>query len=270
TNNRPYSQKNRLIIRASVLPDDPNWTPASMPILLSCEDPRVPGKPDAYTETYSIKVKINHVTIQGLKFLGNPTLNNMHGCVERIGKELDDLLIKQCIFIGDRYGAGIYAATLATGDRFVVEHCIFKGCAASAVYWDGLEEIGGRNCAMRYCIIDEAYMSGPWTCQTTEDFEFHNNIVANCEYFWIRKQGDCQKYKINKCVIIGNKHFSGYGTAAGPTSETGDEVSYEKVEVITNGTLEFDTNQKSRNYMHITKGSVGSELGAGIFMPRKD
>ena len=268
-NNRPYTQGNRLTIRASILPDDLNWIPASMPIIVSCEDPRVPGKPDAYTETYSIKVKVNHVTIQGLKFLGNPKLNNMHGCVERIGKGLDDLLIKQCVFIGDRNGVGIYAATLATGDRFVVEHCIFKGCAASAVYWDGLDEIGGRNCAMRYCIIDKAYMSGPWTCQATEDFEFHHNVVTNSEYFWIRKQGDRQKYKINKCAIIGNKHFSGYGTAAGPTGQTGDEVTFEENNVIKEGIVHFETNQKSHNYMHIKEDSIGKDLGAGLFTQAK-
>jgi hypothetical protein len=264
-NNRPYGEKNRLTITASILPDESEWMPALMPTIISIEFPKSTLNTSTLTETYSIKVKINHVTIQGLKFLGNPTLNNMHGCVERIGKGLDDLLIKQCVFIGDRNGACIYAATLATGDRFVVEHCIFKGCVASAVYWDGLDEIGGRNCAMRYCIIDEAYMSGPWTCQTTEDFEFHHNVVTNSEYFWIRKQGDRQIYKINKCVIIGNKHFSGYGTAAGPTGQTGDEVTFEENNIIKEGIVHFETNQKSRNYMHIKEGSIGKDLGAGLF-----
>jgi len=210
-------------------------------------------------------VQINHVTIQGLKFLGNPLPNNWHCCIERIGDKLDDLIITQCMFIGDNDGMNIYCATLATGDGFIVDHCIFKGCGASAVWWDGLDEIGGRNCAMRYCIIDEGYMSGPWTCQTAEDFEFHHNIVANSEYLWIRKQGDRQKYKINKCVIVGNKHFSGYGVVSGPTGPTGDEVSYELVDVVTNDNLVFETNHKSRNYMHIVEGSAGSKLGAGLF-----
>ena len=269
-NPRQYTQEKRLTLRASILPDDLNWTPAIMPIILSYEDPRKPENPNAHTETYSIKVQINHVTVQGLKFLGNPLPNNWHCCIERIGKKLDDLIITQCLFMGDNDGMNIYCAALATGDRFIVEHCIFKNCHACTVYWDGSEGIGGKDCAMRYCIVDGAYMSGAWTCQTKENFEFHNNVITNCEYFWIRKKRDCQKYKINNCVIIGNKHFSGYGTPAGPTGETEEEVSFEENEITRNSVVLFNSDKKSRNYMHIVEGSAGSELGAGLFIQRKD
>jgi len=264
-NERPYSENSRLTIEASILPDESSWTPELMPIIISVEVPGSNPNTSTLTETYSIKVKINHVTIQGLKFLGNPKLNNMHGCIERIGKKLDDLLINQCVFIGDRNGADIYAATLATGDRFAVEHCIFKGCGASAVWWDGPDEIGGRGCAMRYCIIDEAYLSGPWTCQTAEDFEFRDNIITNSEYFWMRKPGDQQKYRISDCLVVGNKNLSGYGTATGPSGRTGEEVTFKESRVVKKGSILFDTNKKSRYYMHVLKSSLGSDLGTGLF-----
>ena len=265
-NTRPYTEKDRLTIEASVLPDDPGWKPQLMPMILSTENPRNPEKPDVMTGTYGIKIKVSHVTISGLRFLGNPILSNMHACIERIGEKLDDLVVKQCLFVGNTDGMNIYCATLATGDRFIVEHCIFKNCHGCAVYWDGYEGIGGKGCAMRYCIIDGAYISGVWTCQTSDDFEFHHNVIANGEYFWMRKRGDHQKYKIKKCIIIGNKYWSGYGTESGATSQTGNEVSYEEVEVVTNGTLNFETNKRARNYMHIVGNSTGYDLRAGLFI----
>lgn len=264
-NSRLYTKKNRLSIEASVLPDDPVWNPLFMPIILSIENPRIPEKPDVITESYGIKIKISHVTIRGLKFLGSPVLNNMYAPIERIDKGLEDLLVTQCMFIGDKDSFNIYCPVIATGNKFVVEHCIFHNCHASAVFWDGLEGISGKNNAMRYCIVDGGFISGVWTCQTSEDFEFHNNIVTNTEYFWMRKRGDHQIYKIKNCIVTGNKYWSGYGRESGPTGQTGNEVIFEQVGIVTDGNLTFETNRRSRNYMHIMEGSTGYDIGAGLF-----
>jgi hypothetical protein len=268
-NNRPYTEEKRLIIEATVLPDEPQWKPALMPVILSAEDPRKTGESDKLTETYSIKVKISHVTVQGLKFLGNPLLKNWHCCIERIGEKLNDLVVRQCVFVADRDGLNIYCATLATGDRFIVDHCIFKDCGACIVFWDGLEEIGGNGCTMRYCIVDSAYTSGVWTCQTAEDFEFHHNIINGSEYFWMRKHGDLQRYKIEKCVVIGNKYWSGYGVASGPTGQTGPEVIYKEKNVVKEGQVVLVKDKTSRNYLHVVPGTSGSDLGAGLFKKNK-
>jgi hypothetical protein len=264
-NSRQYTEKDRLTIEASVLPDDPGWKPQLMPMIFSTENPRNPERPDIITGTYGIQIKINHVTIRGLKFLGSPVPNNMYAPIERIDRGLEDLLVTQCMFVGDKDSFDIYCPAIATGNKFVVEHCIFHNCHGSAVFWDGPEGISGKNNAMRFCIVDGAYISGVWTCQTADDFEFHHNIIANSEYFWMRKRGDRQKYKINKCFVIGNKYWSGYGIESGATGQTGNEVSYEQVEVVTNGTLTFETNKRSRNYMHIVEGSTGYDIGAGLF-----
>ena len=264
-NSRQYTEKDRLTIEASVLPDDPGWKPQLMPMIFSTENPRNPERPDIITGTYGIQIKINHVTIRGLKFLGSPVPNNMYAPIERIDKGLEDLLVTQCMFVGDKDSFDIYCPAIATGHKFVVEHCIFHNCHGSAVFWDGPEGISGKNNAMRYCIVDGAYISGVWTCQTADDFEFHHNIIANSEYFWMRKRGDHQRYKIKKCFVIGNKYWSGYGIESGATGQTGNEVSYEQIEVVTNGTLTFETNKRSRNYMHIVEGSTGYNIGAGLF-----
>jgi hypothetical protein len=109
-NNRPYTEKNRLLIEATILPDDPSWKPTLMPVILSIENP---GKLNEHTETYSLKIKVSHVTIRGLKFLGNPLSNNWHACIERWGEDLDDLLVTQCMFVGDKNVLDIYAPAIA-------------------------------------------------------------------------------------------------------------------------------------------------------------
>ena len=264
-NSRQYTEKDRLTIEASILPDDPGWKPQLMPMIFSTENPRNPERPDVITGTYGMQIKVSHVTICGLKFLGSPVPNNMYAPIERIDRGLEDLLVTQCMFVGDKDSFDIYCPAIATGNKFVVEHCIFHNCHGSAVFWDGPEGISGKNNAMRYCIVDGAYISGVWTCQTADDFEFHHNIIANSEYFWMRKRGGHQRYKIKKCFVIGNKYWSGYGIESGATGQTGNEVSYEQIEVVTNGTLTFETNKRSRNYMHIVEGSTGYDIGAGLF-----
>lgn len=219
------------------------------------------------TETYSLKIKLNHVTIRGLKFLGNATPNNWHNCIERVGEHLNDLLVSQCVFEGDPQGADIYCATLATGDRFVVDHCVFKNCGACVVFWDGLEGSVGQGCAMRYCIVDDAYQSGIWTCQTAEDLKFHHNIITNSKYMWLRKPGDTQMYRLSQCVIVHNQHESGYGVASGPIGPTDDTVRFIHDRVIQEGTVIFDTDKTSRYVGHCINKSLGYELKAGLFKP---
>ena len=264
-NQGKYTQKDRLTIEAGVLPDDPKWKPSLMPVILSTQDPRDAGHRDKHTETYSLKVKTSHVTIRGLKFLGNPLSNNWHACIERVDEYLDDLVVSQCMFVGDRDALNIYAPVIATGDRLIVENCVFYACHASVVYWDGLEGIGGKGCAMRYCIVNNGHISSVWTCQTSEDFEFHHNVITDCEYFWMRKNGDQQKYRVRDCIITNNKHYSGYSTAAGPTGQTGSEVTFDEKEVIKEGNILLEKNKKDKNYLHFVPGSLASELGAGIF-----
>ncbi|UCD53226.1 MAG: hypothetical protein JSW27_11390 [Phycisphaerales bacterium] len=258
---RTFSEQERLTIRASVLPDDPRWKPEAMPTILSIENPKQAVGSNMPSETYSLKIQTSHVTVAGLRFLGNPSLRNWHCCIERIGEDLDDLVVTQCMFMGDPDTANIYCAALATGDRFVVDHCVFSKCHGCTVFWDGLDGIGGKGCAMRSCIVTGAFISGVWTCQTAEDFEFHHNVIADCEYIWMRKAGDRQRYRIRDCAVVGNQYFSGYGRASGPIGPTGSEVAFDRDKIITDGRLVFTSDAKT----HLAKESIGYALGAGLF-----
>jgi len=264
-NNRPYTEHDRLIIEATFLPDDPNWNPALMPIILSTEDPRKPEEFSKRTETYSLKIKKSHATVRGVKFLGNPLLNNWHCCIERIGNNLDDLVVTQCVFLGDRDCSDIYCATLAMGDRFVLDHCIFVNCHACAVFWDGMEGIAGKGCTMRYCIMDGSYISGVWTCKTAQDFEFHHNIVTGSEYLWMRRSGDQIKYSLRDCIVTDIRYYSGYGIESGPTGQTGPEVTFEENNIVKQGQIILERDKNARKYLHVVKDGLGTNLSAGLF-----
>jgi hypothetical protein len=264
-NARPYTEENRLIIEATALPDDPKWTPDMMPIVISTEDPRKQAEPNKLTMTYGLKIKISHVTIRGLKFLGNPLPNNWYGPLECLGNNLKDVLVTQCLFAGDPDTLDIYCAVISDGSQFVVDHCIFHGCHACAVFWDGNRGIVGKQNAMRYCIVEGALIAGVWTCSTDEDFEFHHNIIARSEYFWMRKRGAPKQYRVLDCVITDNKHYSGYGVETGPTGPTGPEITYSEKNVVKQGNVVLEKKKTARNYLHTVPGTLGRELGAGLF-----
>ena len=74
-NSHQYTEKDRLIIEASILPDDPQWRPSLLPIILSTKNPGISEIP---TATYSLKVKRSYVT-QTDCFLGEKLHNyNQH------------------------------------------------------------------------------------------------------------------------------------------------------------------------------------------------
>ncbi len=234
-----------------------------MPVILSTENPGISEK---LTETYSFQIKRSYMTIRGLKFLCNPLLNNWHCCISRTGENLDDLVVTQCVFAGDAESLNVYVGALATGNRFVVDHCIFSGCHASTVFWDGTQGIGGKGCAMRYCIVEGSYISGVWTCQTAEDFEFHHNIVTCGEYFWMRKPDDRISYRLHDCIVTNNKYYSGYGIESGATGQTGAEVIFKEKNIIKTGQVVLEKDKNKTGYMHVVPGTFGSDINVGLFV----
>jgi hypothetical protein len=114
--NRFFSKERRLTIRAEVLPDDPNWHTGRMPTLIHTMplSPDWNGRPDPFGGVaYGMMIETSHVTIQGLKILGMPVVEQpKRGAIHRVypigrnGRDLDDLEIKQCLFAGDRKFTG--------------------------------------------------------------------------------------------------------------------------------------------------------------------
>jgi hypothetical protein len=269
-NSRGYSENQRLIIEATVLPDEKNWTPAVMPVMLSI----VKGEGSS-TEKHAIaiRVEVNHATVRGIKFLGNPRPRTWGYSIFRMNKGLDDLVVTQCLFVGDEQALPYNCPICANGQGLVVEHCIFYKCDIPAIFWDAEGGVSRGN-AMRYCIVDGADIAAVWTCQTDSDFDFHHNIITRGQYFWMRAPNNKKKYIVRDCIVTDNKYDSGFGTAAAIDGQAGPEVTFDERNVIRTGKIQLQkalvtpealSVVRPRGYLHIVPETPGSELGAGLF-----
>lgn len=268
--NDKYTLKNRLVIRADVMPDDEDWTPQKMPVVVTAV-PLVPGI--GGEEAKGIQPEISHVTIEGLRFTGSPDYSYIDGTnlrrsypIWRDGKRLDDLVVTQCLFAGDVDVLPLHVGVIANGYGLVIDHCVFFNCKNPVVFWQTDGGTGSRN-AMRYSLVYGCYFSGVWTTESTngDNFDFHNNIIANSSTVWIREKGSTRRYKASDCIFADNTNLAGYGS--GPLSGN-DATSTDFLEmknVQTTGTVKIEKDQSKRNYLQLAEGSIGWNIKAGLF-----
>jgi hypothetical protein len=262
-----YTLENRLVIRAEIMPDDSSWNPQRMPILVNI----VPTIPNADgEEARGIDIEASHVTIEGLRLSGGPGYYYIDGKhnrrsypIWRDGKDLDDLLVTQCLFTGDVDLLPVRVAAIANGNGFVLDHCVFYHCQNPVVFWNAASGMSSHN-AMRYCLVYGSYYSGVWTTQqTADDLEFHHNIITGCRTGWIR-DGD-HHYSISDCIFTGNTYPAALGNEVAGENKS-DPFSFLKmVNVQTTGTIEIEKDQSKKNYLQLKEGSYGSSLKAGLF-----
>ena len=138
-NNNKFTAESRLTIRAAVLPDDANWNPQRMPIITTI----IPGTPTRGDgeESRGLEIEASHVTIEGLRFTGSPAYYYMEGYqgrryypIWRDGKNLDDLVITQCLFAGNVDVLPVRVAVTANGNGLVLDHCVFYNCQNPVVF----------------------------------------------------------------------------------------------------------------------------------------
>jgi hypothetical protein len=142
---RVYTKEARLTIRAEILPDDPDWNPARMPVVISTMplSKTWMGRPDPFGGvSYGFQIETSHATMRGLRILGNPVHEHpgpravrRNDPLVREGRGLDDLLITQCLFLGDEHAAPNHLPVRANGQGIMLDHCVFFGCKQTAVYW---------------------------------------------------------------------------------------------------------------------------------------
>ncbi|HEY4150892.1 MAG TPA: hypothetical protein VGM41_18265 [Chitinophagaceae bacterium] len=276
TNNK-YSSTNRLVIRADIMPDDNNWKPQRMPIIVTV----VPLKPGAFgDEANGLQIETSHATIEGIRFSGSPdywyktdsTLSRSYP-IWRGGKALDDLLVTQCLFAGNKDVLPLHVGVIANGHGLVLDHCVFYNCINPVVFWEVDKGTSNRN-GMRYCLVYGCTHSGVWTGTATNanDFEFHHNIFANCQAAWVRENSelvrenkDAHRYRIHDCIFTGNTNIAGYGFDP-QGNAIGSPTDFLIMEnVVTSGIITIEKSQKKHNYLQLAEGSPGSELGAGLF-----
>ena len=267
-NSKAYTATDRLVIRGETLPDDAAWHPQQMPTVVTA----VPlAADDGGESAHGIQIEVNHATVQGLRFTGgldfyykSPTETRRTYPLWRGGKNLEDLLVKQCVFMGDDQGTPLHVGVIANGHGVALEHDVFYNVRNAVVFWTAEGGTSHRN-AMRNCLVYGASVSGIWTVQTDgDDFDFRNNIIANSRVAWMRERGGTRRYKVVASIFTGNANMSASGGAAGSFILT-DSSFLTLQEMPLAGKVDLVTDRSQRDYLHIRKGSTGSEVKAGLF-----
>lgn len=266
-NNNRFSNSERLTIRAEVMPDDIAWHPQRMPVIITIV-PLVAH--DGFgEEAYGLQVEISHVTIEGIKFTGSPDYTYSSDSstrrtypIWRGGNTLDDLIVTQCLFVGEQDILPVHVGIIANGHGLVVDHCVFYNVKNPVVFWRAEGKMSHHE-AMRYCLVYGAYFSGIWTVEQDEDFDCQHNIFANCAAAWVRENHSQRKYKVLDCLFTGNKIMTAYGGAKTPTPTPSDFLSYTNTR--TDGSIIIERDQSKRNYLQLADSSDGREIGAGLF-----
>ena len=273
--NRAFTRDARLTVRAAVLPDDAGWSPRSMPVLVHTMplSPDWLGRPDPFGGvSYGMQFETSHVTVQGLKFLGTPHLEEPAPKVirrvypiAREGAELDDLEVRQCLFTGNREVAELHCGILARGNGVIVDHCVFHGCKITVVYWTGQ----AKGCAMRNTFVSGATVTGAWLCAIADDFDFRNNVISS-SFSAVLFQGKVGNYKLTNSLFAGNKTLfgSGMGPAVNFKALPPSTLQLPPSSKVTDAPVAVELNQAKRGYLHVAGGTPGSEIPAGLFASR--
>lgn len=122
----------RIIIEASVLPDDTSWTPEQMPVI-ACKAKKGEIQ-DSYNFVASLLIDESHVTIRGIKFHGYFYPNARYFPVARFNKTKTDLSVEQCMFIGDENVSQIQSC-IAHGNEVIIDHCVFYKLRNTVVFF---------------------------------------------------------------------------------------------------------------------------------------
>lgn len=261
----------RIIIEASILPDDTSWTPEKMPVIISrALKGEIPENAHFVT---CFRIDQSHVTIRGLKFHGYFYPHTRYNPIGRFDKTLTDLLVEQCMFIGDPNISQLHVRIFSSGNKALIDHCVFYKVRNTVVF--GVEP---ESCGITNSIIFGASQA-VWTVGPDNNFRFENNIVSNCRYAWVRGNLNSAEYSLTNCVVVNNKFYTGvpdkvqlnpveFEIKENNVIEDG-EISLRLTGVEDRPTLDCVDKPLPKDYMHIIPNTLGYELGAGIFKHRK-
>jgi hypothetical protein len=291
---RTFSRTNRLTIRAEILPDDPNWHIGRMPTLIHTlplpNPPAWNGRPDPLGGAVDgMLIETSHVTIQGLRVLGLPVVESPRPglikrlyAISRLRRDLEDLEIAQCVFVGEDATAPNHVPVIAHGNGVNVHHCIFRGSKISVVYWTPRS----TGHAMTHCLVHDVYGSGVWTAGIANDFSYHHNVVTACNYVWTAQGGASAQadaggrggqptpatkvepvaYRVVDSYFAGNRRLTGSGTGARLEYADIDSSFLTLVNTpVVDVPAELEHDSTKRNYLHPVSGSPAAKVGAGLF-----
>lgn len=279
----------RIVIEASILPDDSLWTPEKMPIII-CKA----LKGEIANKNYwivSFLIDESHVTIRGIKFGGYSYPNSRYFPIARLNKLKTDLLVEQCLFMGETESSPIQVGVIANGNEIKIDHCVFYKVRNTVVFLEPSGDNGINNDnGITNSIIFGANQA-VWTNAPDKNFTFENNIVSNCRYVWVKGVSNSTIYSINNSVIVNNKYYTGI------PDDIPIPLSQEKKLQLSLKSGKFEINEKSviregqillrlvdsedmallfgvdeslpKDYLHPIPGTLGYNTGAGLFEKRE-
>jgi hypothetical protein len=260
----------RIIIEAAVLPDDSSWAPEKMPVIASKS--KKGEIPESYHFVTSLLINESHVTVRGIKFHGYFYPNTRYFPIARLNKAKTDLLVEQCMFVGDENSSHIQVGLIAHGNDIEVDHCVFYKVKNTVVFFrdsgDGMKSGNSLTNSIIY-----GASQAVWTAWPDKDFIFENNIVSNCRYVWVKNYFNKTKnYSLDNCVIVNNQHYKGELNDAGVVVPAEFELSEKNV--IKKGDISLRTIENIDDplpidYLHILPGTLGYDIGAGLFKQTK-
>jgi hypothetical protein len=260
----------RIVIEATVLPDDTSWTPEKMPVIVSSS--KKGEIPEYYHFVASFLINESHVTIRGIKFPGYFYPNTRYFPVARFNKEKTDLLVEQCMFVADRDASHIQVGVIAHGNEIKIDHCVFYNAKNAVVYWEDAGTGSKTGNSFTNCIVYGAFQTAIWTSWPDTDFVFKNNIVSNCKHFWIKNAFNETVYSIENCIVVNNQYYQGAADESGvrPVEFKMNENKITKEGEISLRLIAENVDEPLPiDYLHVIPNSPGYDIGAGLFKYRK-
>ena len=259
----------RIVIEASILPGDPGWIPEKMPVITSRGKKGEISISDVWVVSFLINE--SNVTIRGFKFPGYFYPNTRYFPIARINKSKTDLLVEQCMFVGDEHASAIQVGVIAHGNKVNVDHCVFYNAKNAVVFWqDSGDKVKTGN-RFTNSIIVGGYTCAIWTAWPDKDLIFENNIVTKCKHAWVKNYFNEVKYSMDNCFIVDNQYYQGVWHPGGVQPEEFEimennitkegEVSLRMVDSV-DKPLPID-------YLHVIPDTPGYDMGVGIFKNKK-
>ena len=259
--NRQVAEK--YTFEAMVMPGDPEWAPAKMPVIQCMADSNRAGKLKHASSAF--QVARNHVVIKGLKFTGNPNpASEYYYVIERRDSTLTGLEISQCYFIGEKNSAPIQGGVFAQGAGIRVDHCIFYGVKNAVMVFLGI-----RDFSLTHSIIYGAYEGAVWYGygpSSNMPFTFSDNIVTNCNYFWIGYRGAHANYKFANSLISENAFYLGFNEEDVKPDRLNKPIEQNIQKVGKVALSEVQTRGIPKDYLNLSSSSPGANIDAGIFI----
>lgn len=254
---RILGDNSKFIIESAIIPGDSLWTPLKMPVVVSSS---TNNSETQFDHSTGFLVASSFVEFRGIKFYGNSNpLVNYYYPITRENPNLKNLVVSQCVFIGEKNSSIIQGGIWAQGADISINHNVFYQCRNAVLLFQNI-----NNTVISNNIIYGAYESAFWMGDD-KNLIFEDNIVSNCDYFWTGNPDSKIEFKISNSIISDNQHYSGNWGDSG--------IKENKVKFIetninkTNRIFLVGRNSEiiPQMHLHIMPDSINPDLHAGIF-----